>query len=62
MRDEDRLIPSSVVAQRVGIGRKAMARWKILGKFPHGKKIGPGEYYLESEVDAWIAENKKDPA
>ncbi len=55
MRNEDRLLPTAVVLDRVCVSKTQLYRLINLGEFPKPAPVGRHRVgFLESEVNAWI--------
>ncbi len=50
------LIKQQKVEKKLDVSRSTLIRMWGRGEFPAPKKIGHNNFWLESEVDAWIAE------
>lgn len=50
------LLPLSAVKSRVGMGKTKIYEQIKVGEFPTSIKNGRTSVWIESEIDAWIAE------
>lgn len=50
------LIKQQKVEKKLDVSRSTLIRMWLRGEFPAPKKIGHNNFWLEAEVDAWIAE------
>lgn len=50
------LIKQHRVEKKLDVSRSTLIRLYLRGEFPAPKKIGNNNFWLESEVDDWIAE------
>ena len=53
--DHPRLLRLSEVKARTGLGKTKIYEMIASGDFPRPVKIGPQSFWVESEIDAWIA-------
>lgn len=62
METDDRLIPSSEVARRLGIKTQTLTKWRMLGKGPRNwvKISTTFVCYPEKEVERWLAELRRE--
>ena len=58
-RASDRYLRHKEVLQLVGVSWMSLRRWEQQGRFPKRHKIGERTVvWLESEINAWIADNR----
>lgn len=50
------LLKQTNVENKLDVSRSTLIRMYLRGQFPAPKKIGGKNFWLESEVDGWIAE------
>lgn len=50
------LIKQHKVEKKLDVSRSTLIRMWLRGEFPAPKKIGHNNFWLQQEVDAWIAE------
>lgn len=50
------LIKQHKVEKKLDVSRSTLIRMWLRGEFPPPKKIGHNNFWLQQEVDAWIAE------
>jgi prophage regulatory protein len=50
-----KLIPVKEVCRRIGVSRVTIWKWVHEGKFPPGRRLGRRIFWLESDIDDWIA-------
>lgn len=54
-----RLIDMHTIVMKTGYSRSTINRWRKAGTFPYGKIYGgTTRRWLESEIDAWILQNR----
>jgi predicted DNA-binding transcriptional regulator AlpA len=51
-----RLIPKREMLKRVGVSYPTIWRWMRDGSFPRSRAVGDRSMWIESEVDAWLAD------
>ena len=49
------LLKQHKVEKKLDVSRSTLIRLWLRGEFPPPKKIGHNNFWLETEVDAWIA-------
>lgn len=51
---QDKLLRLDDVAERTGIPKPTLRRWRLEGQGPRSAKFGNRLVYRESDVEAWI--------
>ena len=54
-----RLLDTTQLCELLGIGHKAVEKWRLHGKGPRFIKVGKLVRYDEADVFAWIEERKR---
>lgn len=54
----EKYLTATDVALQLQISEKTLANWRCTGAGPCFRKIGASVRYLQSDIDAWVAERK----
>jgi hypothetical protein len=58
--DSETLIPSPDAAKSLGVNECTMAAWRSRGGGPAFFKIGRRAFYSRTDIDAWIAAQRRE--
>ena len=57
MTQPSKIVRTRQLQTRLGISRATLHRWERAGRLPPKRKLGPNAVgWLESEIEAWLAE------
>lgn len=60
--DVQDLLTAEETAARLGIAKQTLAAWRCHGRGPAFLKISKTPWYARTDVEAWIAAQRVDPA
>ena len=51
-----------LAAERLGIAKRTLRNWRVRGIGPNHIKVGRIPFYLDADIDKWIAERRTEAA
>jgi excisionase family DNA binding protein len=55
------MLGTKEAAEKIGVHKETLRRWRDSGRGPAYQKIGSRFYYKDGDIKKWLDSNRKDP-